>query len=39
MSFTDNNKKEPVKTRLPTEETVQRWLIKAEKEKTKFQHK
>jgi hypothetical protein len=30
MSCTDNSKKEPVKTGLPTEETVQRWLIKAE---------
>lgn len=27
---TENRKKEPVKTGLPTEETVQRWLIKAE---------
>ena len=31
MLCTENSKKEPMKTGLPTEETVQRWLIKAEK--------
>ncbi len=32
MLCTENSKKEPMKTGLPTEETVQRWLIKAEKD-------
>ena len=31
MSCTDSSKKETMVTGLPTKETVQRWLIKAEK--------